>query len=117
MVGAVEQVGPAVVSVYVGGAAEAARARGGAGSGVVVTPDGYLLTNSHVVHGADTIAVRLNEEMALDADLVGDDPDSDLAVLRIGSASARAASKAPSRAGSRIGQRSIGMISCELAAA
>ncbi len=49
VVGAVELVGPAVVSVYVGGAAEAAQARGGAGSGVVVTPDGYLLTNEHVV--------------------------------------------------------------------
>src|ERR1700757_1778537 len=49
VVGAVERVGPAVVSVYVGSAAEAERARGGAGSGVVVTPDGYLLTNEHVV--------------------------------------------------------------------
>src|SRR5256885_4648204 len=49
VVGAVDEVGPAVVSVYVGGAAEAERARGGAGSGVVVTPDGYLLTNEHVV--------------------------------------------------------------------
>jgi S1-C subfamily serine protease len=46
VVGAVERVGPAVVSVYVGGAAEAERARGGAGSGVVVTPDGYLLTRA-----------------------------------------------------------------------
>src|SRR5438270_13570876 len=49
VVGAVERVGPAVVSVYVGSAAEAEQARGGAGSGVVVTPDGYLLTNEHVV--------------------------------------------------------------------
>src|ERR1700724_4341787 len=50
VVGAVDEVGPAVVSVYVGGAAEAARARGGAGSGADMTPHGYSLRNQHRVH-------------------------------------------------------------------
>jgi S1-C subfamily serine protease len=72
VVGAVERVGPAVVSVYTGGAEEAARARGGAGSGVLVTPDGYLLTNEHVVQRVE---------------VAGRDPATDLAVLRAQAAS------------------------------
>ena len=82
VVGAVDQVGPAVVSVYVGGADEAAQARGGAGSGVVVTPDGYLLTNEHVVQRVSEARVTLVDGRSVPAVVAGRDPATDLAVLR-----------------------------------
>ena len=82
VVGAVAEVGPAVVSVYVGGAAEAERARGGAGSGVVVTPDGYLLTNEHVVQRVTEARVTFVDGRTVPAVVAGRDPATDLAVLR-----------------------------------
>ena len=82
VVGAVDTVGPAVVSVYVGGAAEAAQARGGAGSGVVVTPDGYLLTNEHVVQRVSEARVTFVDGRSVPAVVAGRDPATDLAVLR-----------------------------------
>ena len=82
VVGAVERVGPAVVSVYTGGAEEAARARGGAGSGVVVTPDGYLLTNEHVVQRVEEARVAFVDGRTVTAVVAGRDPATDLAVLR-----------------------------------
>ena len=83
VVGAVDTVGPAVVSVYVGGSEDdAARARGGAGSGVVVTPDGYILTNEHVVQAAQTVRVAFVDGRSVPAAVVGRDPATDLAVLR-----------------------------------
>jgi len=79
--GIVDAVGPAVLHLR---ALHGERGDLGSGSGVLVAPDGLALTNSHVVHGASGIEATLSDGRTLLADVLGDDPVTDLAVIRVG---------------------------------
>src|SRR5467141_1275738 len=109
VVAASERVGPAVVHVEVAQGQRSAEGEGprrGSGSGFVFTPDGFILTNSHVVHGTRSIQVSFADGAGFDADLVGDDPDTDVAVIRIGGHQLSTAALGSSR-GLRVGQLAI----------
>jgi len=82
VIGVVDAAGPAVVSLSMRGR-PGRPARPGEGSGFLVAPDGYVLTNSHVVHGAPSVTARLPGGDELPAQVVGDDPATDLALVRV----------------------------------
>src|SRR6478672_12123826 len=88
VIGAVDQVGPAVVRVEV---------KGGGGSGVLFTPDGFLLTNSHVVERSGDVRVTLPDGRSSAAQIIGTDAITDVAVLRIGGSQLPWATLADSR--------------------
>jgi S1-C subfamily serine protease len=84
---AADRVGPAVVRVERAAAnGPGGHSRGGMGSGVVISPDGLVLTNSHVVDGARELRLTDTEGRSMEARLIGEDPDTDLALLRAGAA-------------------------------
>jgi len=84
--GVVSLVAPAVAHVRVERTSRGRGVQAGSGSGFIITPDGYMVTNSHVAGGASLLEVTLPDGRIAAAELVGDDPDSDLAVIKIGAA-------------------------------
>jgi S1-C subfamily serine protease len=107
VVGVCERVGPAVANVeVVRRAGPGGRELRGNGSGFVFTHDGYLLTNSHVVHGARELRVTFPDGRSHEADLIGEDPDTDVAVIRIGAAPPPPVALGSSR-GLRVGELAV----------
>jgi S1-C subfamily serine protease len=100
----VETVSPAVISVF----GRDAEGRGGAGSGFIVTPDGYAITNSHVIEERPNLMAETADGDKLRAELVGDDPATDLAVVRLAASGLPYAQLGDSN-GLRVGQLVIAM--------
>lgn len=82
VVGVVESVSPSVVHVQVRGVSKRGQQGAGSGSGSILSPDGLVLTNNHVVEGANHIELQLTDARRVPARLLGRDPDTDIAVLR-----------------------------------
>lgn len=97
VVSAVERVGPSVVHIEARRAGDPRRGRG-SGSGFLFTTSGYILTNSHVVHGSSRVDVTLHDGSTHRAEFIGDDPATDLAVVRIRTEGLSAAALGDSRA-------------------
>jgi S1-C subfamily serine protease len=109
VIAAVEKVSPSVVNIesrFAHGEARAGREARGSGSGFIFTPDGLIMTNSHVIHGASRIEVTLADGRRAQADLIGDDPETDLAVIRIAAPNLVPAALGESRK-VRVGQLAI----------
>lgn len=105
VIGVVSEIGPAVIGLR----RASARSRDlydGAGSGVLISPDGYALTNHHVVRGASRIEAVLHDGSVTTAEEVGVDPDTDLALIRLGGRGHAAAALGDSDA-LRVGEMSI----------
>jgi S1-C subfamily serine protease len=104
VVSVVETVGPAVISISSGrGGPEVPAGATSTGSGVIIAPDGYALTNDHVVHGAGRLAATLTDGRTLDAVRIGEDPSTDLALIRLSGTDLPVAEPGRS-AGLRVGQ-------------
>ena len=105
--GVVEKVAPAVVNIRVRHGGHARQdGPGGTGSGFVIAPDGYVLTNSHVVHNASRFEVTVADGQVFSATLVGEDPETDLAVIRVNASQLARARLGDSRS-VRVGQIAI----------
>lgn len=99
-----ESVSPSVVRIHVETESRPGGQRNsGSGSGFVFTPDGFILTNSHVVHGAGKIHIWTLDSGEYSAQLIGEDPDTDLALLRVDAPALRAVRLGDSRK-IRVGQ-------------
>jgi S1-C subfamily serine protease len=105
----VDAIGPAVVSVHAGKDVPGPGGEvQGSGSGVAITPDGYILTNSHVVQSATRLRVALTDGRSVEASIVGQDPATDLALIHAHGAGVTHAALAGDN-GARVGQLVIAM--------
>jgi S1-C subfamily serine protease len=105
VIGVAERATPAVVAIHTNRRGQRA-AQGGSASGFVFTPDGLILTNSHVVHGASALRVVSVRGEEFEADLVGEDPHTDTALIRVAASALPAVTLGSSR-GLRVGQLAI----------